>query len=133
MILGRCLRTDQIALPEYDGWRALRFRAQFRVIPLTSSKADEIPDFAGHRHGRHQIDSAQRHERLDCRAHPPVLEMCAHRLGEQFDPPVSLAHGAAILGKGDVLHGMGEVHHETNGAPEYLVFRKRPTGYRLAA
>jgi hypothetical protein len=105
MILGRCLRTDQIALPEHDGWRALRFRAQIRAIPLTSSKAGEIPDFADHRHGRHRIDPAQRHERLDCRAHLPVLELCAHRLGEQFDPLVSLAHGAAILGEGDVCAG----------------------------
>lgn len=68
----------------------------------------------------------------DCRAHPPVLELCAHRLGEQFDPLASLAHGAAILGKGDFLCGTGEVHHETNGATEYLVFRtgKRHAGRR---
>ena len=118
-----------MALPEHDGWRALRFRAQIRAISLSSGKAGEIPEFADHRHGCHQIDPAQRHERPDCRAHPPVLELCAHRVVGQFDPLVSLAHGAAIPGKGDVLRGMGEVHHETNGATEYLVFR---TGKRHA-
>ncbi len=45
-------------------------------------KAGEIPDLGDHRHGRYHVDAPQRHERLDYRAHPPVLELRAHRVSE---------------------------------------------------
>jgi hypothetical protein len=73
-----------------------------------ASEAREIPDLGHQRHCRDPIDTAQRHEGFDLRAHAPVLELSLHRLREALDALAGLMHCAAVFGIGDVLSGMLE-------------------------
>lgn len=85
-----------------------RYEAEEGHELLGMNEASQVAEFGEYGDGGDEFEAAQGGDGGEQRLQPPVRRLVAQRGGEPFDAFVGVAHGAAILGVGDVLRGMGE-------------------------